>query len=489
MAVVLFCLFNVLCLWLLLKDFDFSRLFNVLVLSFYVYYFFSFVNFFTGNNILGYKDRYVETEMWLLVSFLVGLIIAKWLFRRKAVTETPAFAPPPLKGILFSAHALIISGLLLYALFVYRAYGGIHGILATTDRYELYQKKRGLGSLFIGLNICFVGTLMRMGYYILYRKTIKQTFPLLAVVITLVLLAFQYVNSERSNMLFFLLPFTILCLCRRRRLNYYLLLLAPFALLLMQVVAVKRVIGNPDKNQKFTQYYHNQRLLVFFAARLLSRNTSESYSADNANKPASPSRNVTPARVERSKIAMEQLNNVLDIITITRQSSDLSKHGEFITPGKVDMKVAENLGAIEKRYGATYIDVMLNLPPAWLVPHRPLLPAEWFVKTFYPEEARQGGGLGFSIISEALINFSFAGPFIYGLVCGLLLLFFERKLTDTPFYYLIVYCVLGYYVFIMLRSGVAGVIKPAIVSVILPVFVVRAASKYFSKPTEKPAIE
>lgn len=471
MALLLFCLFIFLCLWLL-RDFDFSRLFNILVLSFFIYYFFSFANFFFGGNVFGYRQRYVELEMGLLNSFLVGLIAARWLRRGKMRAE-PKFPAPAYKGFLVASYSMIIAGIILYALFVYRAYGGFRSILAITDRHAFYQKKKGWGSLLIGQNIFFAGVLMRIAYYMLYRKTVAQRFPFIAMFIAICMLGFLYLNGERSAMLFFILPLVVMYLYMHRRLKYYLLVIGPILLLLMQVIAVKRNIRNQEPAGRFTKYYHNQRLLPLYVLMSLGGSDGGSAARQGSDQMA------TARQAEHLEAKMEQANKMLDALAIIRQSSDLSKHGEFTTPGKVDMKVEENLDSIRTRFGGTYVDVLRNLPPSWLAPRRPALPAEWYVRTYYPDESRRGGGFGFSIVSEAVINFSLAGPFIYGLLLGLLLLFLEERLVGASFFYFIIYCLLAYYVFIAVRSGIAGIVKPVLVSVVLPILIAQWVARNF----------
>lgn len=479
MALLLFFLFNILCLWLLIKNFDFSRLYPLLVASFYLYYFLSLFDYFAGDNILGFKEQHVISELLYLNTFIAGFIIASLFKRKKPTPDIPA--APSYEAIVFSSYTLIVAGIVMYIVFIYLAYGGFHAMSA--DRYELYQKKKGWGSLLIGLNICFTGLLIRLGYFMLYRKTTKQPFPFAALIITLVLLAFQLHNSDRSNLLFFLLPFTVVCLYIYPAANKRLIYIVPSLLILMQVISFQRMVKNADEHKKFEAFYHNERFFNVLGMVAVSEKVSAGFH-HHAHKSQTDAadKSIAQAReIGRLRTGMEQVNRMLDKLSLAKNAFDISKHGEFTAPGKVDMVINEHLPTIKTRYGGTFTDALLNLPPSWLVRHRPKLPAEWYVSTFYPEEYKRGGGMGFSVIAEGLINFYIAGPFLLGFLLGTLLLYMEQRLNGGSFYYFIIYCTLAFYVFIMPRSGITGLIKPALISVILPMVLVSRACSLILK--------
>ena len=390
-----------------MKNYNFFSSYNIFIAAFYLYYVISFIDYFLGGNVINYTPAGAITELIFINLFIAGSFIAGMAFKTNLTIRTypKTFTPPSYKGMLYSAYTLILIGLILYAAFIYIAYGGLGGMLGITDRFILYQKKKGLGSFLIGLNICYVGILIRLGYYLLYRKIIKQKFPLIAVIIALLLLMIQYLNHDRANIIFFLLPLLLIGLYLNPKFNYHLLYIIPVLLIFMQVVAIER-------KAKGTQ-------IIYFS--------------------------------------------------------------EFFSPAKVDKNVYKNIHDLKISYGRMYIDVILNLPPSWIAPNRPDLPAIWYVKTFFPDIYQKGGGYGFSIMAESLVNFYFIGPVIFGFLLGILFLYLDRKLLEGSFYYFIIFCALQFYVFNIPRSGVASLLKPALATIIVPVFIVQVLSSYKSK--------
>jgi len=426
MAAALFCLFNVLCLWLLLRRFNFSWALNIFIGSLCLYYNFSFLDYFVGNNVLRYTESQVSAEFLLLNMFLAGVLLADALYpSMPGENVVSGLAPPPsLRNVLIASYSLMAVGLIMYGVFIHFAYGGLHDMLHVKNRMELYHKKKDMGSLLIGLNIFLMSALMRITYYLVYRKKITQQLPLVAVVITVSLLALQYLNGDRSNLIFFLLPVVVVFLFINPKINYHLLLAVPVLLVLMQVIAIQRGLKNSHEHRSVVQYFSDPRHHKYL---------------------------------------------------------NLSQHGEFLAPGKVDAKILAELDSLPTRYGGTYVDVVANLAPAWMHTQRPALPAEWYASTFYPDAHKKGGGFGFSVISESLINFYFFGPFIYGLLIGLLLLYMQRKLMGASFFYFVAYCALQMYVFILPRSGIAGLVKPALIAVIIPVGFAWLVSRFMGR--------
>jgi hypothetical protein len=67
----------------------------------------------------------------------------------------------------------------------------------------------------------------------------------------------------------------------------------------------------------------------------------------------------------------------------------------------------------------TYADAFLTLIPQVLYPERPEPIGVWFVRLYHPEVWEIGGGLGFNLVIEALLNLGWAGPLILGCLLGL----------------------------------------------------------------------
>jgi hypothetical protein len=67
----------------------------------------------------------------------------------------------------------------------------------------------------------------------------------------------------------------------------------------------------------------------------------------------------------------------------------------------------------------TYADAVFTLIPQVLYPDRPEPIGIWFVHSFYPAEWEIGGGYGFNLVIEALLNLGWFGPLILGSLIGL----------------------------------------------------------------------
>ena len=419
MVLILFCFFTFLSLWLLLRNFSFLSSFNMLLGSFFLYNFLGFADYLRGDYMLRYIGdqvviRYREDqlifELILLNTFVIGMLLATFVIKNKLTVNdgtSIAMVPPPYKPAVISAWVLMAAGIALYAAFIHITYGGLKGMLHI-DRYALYQKKRGMGSLLMGLYIFYTGALIRLFYYVLYKKQVAQKFPVITIILSLFILLIQFRNGDRSSMLFFLLPLGILALYKRPKLNVYVVLVLPVLLVVMQLISVPR----------------KMRLDNF-------KGSVPGYIAQNP------------------------------------QSISVFQNGEFKAPGLVDRKVCENINLVHLRFGGTYIDALLSMPPSWMVPKRPMLPAEWYMDNFFPEERSIGQGFGFSIITESILNFYYAGPLLFGFLLGLLMLYADKRLQKASFYQFAVFCVLLYYVFLIPRSGIAGLIKPVITIAIL----------------------
>ena len=72
-------------------------------------------------------------------------------------------------------------------------------------------------------------------------------------------------------------------------------------------------------------------------------------------------------------------------------------------------------------YGLTYLQTIVVILPSSLYPDRPLSPAEWFSREFYPNEYYAGGARGFFVVTEAYWNFGLFGVPVVLFVIGLFL--------------------------------------------------------------------
>jgi oligosaccharide repeat unit polymerase len=92
---------------------------------------------------------------------------------------------------------------------------------------------------------------------------------------------------------------------------------------------------------------------------------------------------------------------------------------EFGSAPSVITLILKNLEFESLRLGATYLEAWLQLIPKVIFPRRPITPSEWLVAQYFPDLFRRGGGLGFSYIAEAYLNFWFFGPLIVSWIFGI----------------------------------------------------------------------
>jgi oligosaccharide repeat unit polymerase len=72
-------------------------------------------------------------------------------------------------------------------------------------------------------------------------------------------------------------------------------------------------------------------------------------------------------------------------------------------------------------YGRTYLLGAAHIVPRYLYPNRGMLLSDWYVWRFYPGIARTYGGLGFSPVAEAYLNFGWFGPPAVFVLVGIVL--------------------------------------------------------------------
>jgi hypothetical protein len=85
--------------------------------------------------------------------------------------------------------------------------------------------------------------------------------------------------------------------------------------------------------------------------------------------------------------------------------------------------------------GASYCEIPWCLTwPRFLGGHDVRTLAEMYMQTYHPDLAARGGGMAFSAISEAWLNFAGAGPILLGLVWGVATRCFDRARRGCAFY-------------------------------------------------------
>jgi hypothetical protein len=129
------------------------------------------------------------------------------------------------------------------------------------------------------------------------------------------------------------------------------------------------------------------------------------------------------------------------------------------------------------QYGRTYLQIISLIIPRFLWKERPLDLSEQFavdnITNWSP-----GMGMGYSPLAEAYLNFSWMGPLIQYLLMGLLWGYFWIILRKVFWNYAqehwqCLYYILGYYFLILMHRGpVAGLIKSLILYTSPLVFIV-----------------
>ena len=77
---------------------------------------------------------------------------------------------------------------------------------------------------------------------------------------------------------------------------------------------------------------------------------------------------------------------------------------EVLMGNAVDLAQKQATGALGILPGGFHLADLTGLVPQQLAPFQKVDPADWYVSTFYPEYAAQGGGLAFGTIAEAVLT-------------------------------------------------------------------------------------
>ena len=64
---------------------------------------------------------------------------------------------------------------------------------------------------------------------------------------------------------------------------------------------------------------------------------------------------------------------------------------------------------------------LVRLVPQQILPFEKIDPASWYVTTFYPEQAAEGGGMAFGMLAEAALSGGFVEALVRGMALGTVL--------------------------------------------------------------------
>lgn len=128
---------------------------------------------------------------------------------------------------------------------------------------------------------------------------------------------------------------------------------------------------------------------------------------------------------------------------------------------------------IDFKYGTTYLDFFNIIIPKALWSERPLDLAEQFARETIVNWA-EGQGMGYSLLAEAYLNFSWIGPFIQYFLLGLMWGYFWKKLCYILWYlpkslWQNLYLILGYYFLILMHRGPVSSLLKSMVQYVLAI--------------------
>ncbi len=148
-------------------------------------------------------------------------------------------------------------------------------------------------------------------------------------------------------------------------------------------------------------------------------------------------------------------------------------NSEFIANNLVDREVFSGPGFVENPLEG-YYNSILSLVPQFIWPERPLAMVEEFTKVNFPHLYSQNASIAFSLNAEILINLGSLGLVLVPVSLGMLMGYADMKSRrSSDSFYLAVYFVSLFFVFILPRTGITGILKPYVFGVILPYTIFR----------------
>lgn len=133
------------------------------------------------------------------------------------------------------------------------------------------------------------------------------------------------------------------------------------------------------------------------------------------------------------------------------------------------------------RLGITYFYTVPLLVPHALWPNRTRSLSQWYVERFYPALAEQGGGMAFSPVAEAYLNFGVAGVvgvfLVFGMFCAQFQLFLDRG-GVASIARRVAYGSVAGWLLIFSRSDFAAYVKLGLVAMLLPLAIALLASGF-----------
>lgn len=92
--------------------------------------------------------------------------------------------------------------------------------------------------------------------------------------------------------------------------------------------------------------------------------------------------------------------------------------GELGAQFRIIAMLLSDLGPNDHQLGASYVRALGNMIPDIAGGGAVLTPSQWYASVYHPSNFAIGGGVGFSFVGEAYLNFGHAGPPILGMIAG-----------------------------------------------------------------------
>jgi len=329
----------------------------------------------TWRNLSSYTNELSVYVQLNYLAFAAGLLLAAAIDS----TVPPMKASSSLRGDvrgrdLFVSASLVFIGLAAYSLYVSTV--GMDVLTDTANRAEKYRVSRGLGPLYIGMNLMIVGCLWAEASQL--SREWKWLFRIVATAIVVWAVAFLAVRWYAVALL---LGYAYIY-CRQHE------------------ISISRI---------------TLRVFVGLAALVIFAETIALV------------RGAMATGTEGLAEAIELLKHNPSLLSAAIGGSELA-HPFFTFAEAVSNRMDLALGS-----GPSYMNELLTLVPTFAVGDRPETLAQLFVLHNYPDLEMSGGGTGFTMVGEAWVNFGhILGPAVVGVTYGLGLLAAERNAFKQP---------------------------------------------------------
>lgn len=418
MSFILVFLYLFLSWWIIRKDpLGLYNPLTILVYSLFIYRFSFIFNVLFLDNTINIPLYIFHQNLFLINTFLIGLIITNFNFINKKHKWKVNLQKVRLnKYHTMILYIFLITGLLLYSLFLIKAYGSILNVFLLETRADIFLQKRGFGVLEFGSYFIIIGfTGLTLIHFIKNNGLkIKNDLPLFILLIIYIL--FFLIGGERGEIVKVLLPVLGAYAIVNGLPKKLTLLFAPIGVLFMHFLSILRSYNIKDI----------------------------SYSL------------------------------IVEILKSGKMNP--AKNGELLASTNVDVNILTDLaiGNLNLKYGLTYFESIFSFLPSFFYSNRPELLTEWYVRNYDYNVYNKGGGLAFSIISEGIVNFGYLGGILGGIITGALVCFITKYMRqiDKPFFNILLGLVTLSFCFLLQRSGIGPMLKVYLFGAFIPLFII-----------------